>query len=408
MNNSRDVASSNRETILIDDEDRYSRLRLIAWWEQERLARSRILVVGAGALGNEVLKNLALLGVGELYVVDFDTVDPTNLARSVLFRVTDRGRAKAVVAAERAAELNPDTRVIPMTRDVQFGIGLGLFRDVDLVIGCLDNREARYWVNRSCWRVGTPWIDGAIEELSGIVRVFVPPLGPCYECGMNELDYQLINVRYSCPLLRRDEIAAGRAPTTPTIASIVAGWQVQEAIKLLHGLPTAAGCSLVYNGLANQFYTTRLPEKPDCLAHESFARIVELPLCAARNTARELFAALRSSSPDICLLLDRDLVLHFACEECRTSRDVLRPVGTVRQADAICPQCGRASRPHMQHRIDPESSYLDLTLADLGIPPYDIVRVQVGSEELGSEEYGVLLAGDCRDSELVAREPRAN
>src|SRR6478736_9020492 len=94
--------------LIIDDYDRYSRLRLIPWWRQERLAAARLLVVGAGALGNEVLKNLALLGVGTVYVIDLDTVEPSNLSRSVLFRNEDGGRAKAAVAAQRAAEINPE------------------------------------------------------------------------------------------------------------------------------------------------------------------------------------------------------------------------------------------------------------------------------------------------------------
>jgi molybdopterin/thiamine biosynthesis adenylyltransferase len=80
------------ETLVIDDDDRYSRLRLIGWWDQEKLAKARILVVGAGALGNEVLKNLALLGVGEIYLTDFDHIEKSNLTRSVVFRQRDCGR----------------------------------------------------------------------------------------------------------------------------------------------------------------------------------------------------------------------------------------------------------------------------------------------------------------------------
>ena len=104
------------ETLVIDDDDRYSRLRLIAWWEQEKLAAARILVVGAGALGNEVLKNLALLGVGFVYVVDFDEIEESNLTRSVLFRKRDCGRPKATAARrtvairrERWIEMPPPT-----------------------------------------------------------------------------------------------------------------------------------------------------------------------------------------------------------------------------------------------------------------------------------------------------------
>jgi adenylyltransferase/sulfurtransferase len=257
------------EPLWIDDEDRYSRLRLIAWWDQQKLSQARVLVVGAGAIGNEVLKNLALLGIGTVYIVDFDRVELSNLARSVLFRPSDRGRPKAEAAAEAMRTLNPDTTVVPLLADVIHEVGLGLFRHVDVVIGCLDNREARLWVNRCCWKTTTPWIDAGIQEINGVVKVFVPPDSACYECAMTENDYRLINLRYSCPLLRREDLLSGKVPTAPTIASIIAGLQVQEALKLIHDMPVSAGEAMVFNGVSNQFYSTRLPHREDCLSHET-------------------------------------------------------------------------------------------------------------------------------------------
>ena len=132
-----DVASpvaADEPDLIIDDDDRYSRLRLIPWWRQERLAAAKVLVVGAGALGNEVLKNLALIGVGTVIVIDLDAVEPSNLSRSVLFRVQDGGRAKAEVAAQRAGEINPDVTFHPIRGDVITDLGLGLFADVDVVM----------------------------------------------------------------------------------------------------------------------------------------------------------------------------------------------------------------------------------------------------------------------------------
>ena len=123
------------DPLLIDEEDRYSRLRLIAWWDQDKLAAAKVLVVGAGALGNEVLKNLALLGVGTVYLVDFDAIEESNLTRSVLFRRRDCGRDKAIAAAEMLHDLNPDTNVIAARANIITDVGLGLFRDVDVVIG---------------------------------------------------------------------------------------------------------------------------------------------------------------------------------------------------------------------------------------------------------------------------------
>ena len=200
-----------------------------------------MLVVGAGALGNEVLKNLALVGLGTIYVIDLDEVEPSNLSRSVLFRSEDGGQSKAEVAARRACELNPEITLIPIHGDVITDVGLGLFAEVDLVIGCLDNREARLWVNRQCWKVSTPWIDAGIQEIQGVVKVFVPPDSACYECAMTERDYQLLNLRYNCPLLRREEIVAGKVPTAPTIASMMAGAPGSGGVEAASRPPRGGG-----------------------------------------------------------------------------------------------------------------------------------------------------------------------
>lgn len=378
------------EALFIDDDDRYSRFRLIAWWDQAKLAAARILVVGAGALGNEVLKNLALLGIGHVDVVDFDLIEQSNLTRSVLFRHRDCGRPKAEAAGEALRDMNPDTKVRARLANIITDVGLGLFHDVDVVIGCLDNREARLWVNRQCWKVGTPWIDGGIQEINGVAKVFVPPGGACYECAMTEMDYRLINLRYSCPLLRREDLLAGKVPTAPTISSMIGGLQTQEALKLIHGMPVASGQALVYNGVANRFYTTNYQRREDCLSHETYPDAIELPL-SAEHTVADLFQATagRFSHGPLRLSLDRDLVVSLECARCESTRRVSRPQQAVPQSQAICPECGEPSRPTLQHAIAQDSPLVSEKLRAVGIPPYDIVRV--GNDH---EELAFLLAQD--------------
>jgi adenylyltransferase/sulfurtransferase len=362
--------------LVIDDEDRYGRLRLIPWWRQDRLASSRVLVVGAGALGNEAIKNLALLGVGTILVIDLDEVEPSNLARSVLFRMGDSGASKARVAGARARELNPDVTVLARHGDVLTDVGLGVFRACDVVLGCLDNREARLWVNRQCWKAGTPWVDSAIQEIQGVVKVFVPPDSACYECGMTRRDYELLNLRYSCPLLPREAILAGKVPTAPTIASMMAALQVQEALKLLHGLPTAAGHALVFNGVGNRFYTTALPYRDDCLSHEHYPDAFEVEL-GGDDPASRLFDEARARGLDgpLALALDRDLVSRVECPRCDWSETVLRPRTAVPLSRASCPRCGEMGRPELVSAVEEGSALASHRLADLGLPPYDIVRV---------------------------------
>ena len=371
-----DRSANDSEFLVIDDEDRYSRLRLISWWRQERLREARVLVVGAGALGNEVLKNLALVGLGTIYLIDLDEVEPSNLSRSVLFRSDDGGQPKADVAARRAGDLNPEITIVPIHGDVITDVGLGLFADVDLVIGCLDNREARLWVNRQCWKVGTPWIDAGIQEIQGVVKLFVPPESACYECTMTAKDYQLLNLRYSCPLLRREEIVAGKVPTAPTIASMMAALQVQEALKLLHGLPVVAGSALVFNGVSNQFYSTRLPRRDDCLSHETYPAPTELALGNDSSVA-ELFEAVGAQvEGPLQLVLDRELVVAIECPRCAWRGEVMRPRVKVRAAEAICASCLRPAVPVFTSVVEEFSTLAEETLSRVGIPPYDIVRVE--------------------------------
>jgi adenylyltransferase/sulfurtransferase len=371
------------DVLFLDDSDRYGRLRLIAWWDQEKLRGAKVLVVGAGAIGNEVLKNLALVGIGHVFIVDMDVIEDSNLARTILFRPADRGQSKAICAAQAIREINPDVRVTPIHGNVMTDVGLGLFRNVDVVIGALDNREARLWVNRSCWKVGTPWIDGGIQEINGVAKVFVPPDGACYECAMTDNDYRLINLRYSCPLLAREDLQAGKVPTAPTIASMIGGLQVQEALKLLHGLPVAAGAAMVFNGVANTFYKTAYQRRENCLSHETYPEPIELCLSAAAHTAGDLFAAAEShfdGSGRLSLALDRDLVVSLDCA-CGNVRRVMSPQQLVPAREAVCPACGQPSKPQLAHSVDSGSSLAGEKLASLGIPPYDIVRVSDGQNE---------------------------
>ena len=131
------------------DEDRYSRFRLIPWWDQERIRSAHVLVVGAGALGNEILKNMALLGFRHVVVVDLDRIEVSNLSRAILFRASDIGQSKADTVARAYRELLAEASIQPLTANVMQDCGLGLFAWADVILGGLDNREARV-VDQPC------------------------------------------------------------------------------------------------------------------------------------------------------------------------------------------------------------------------------------------------------------------
>lgn len=365
----------------IGDDDRYSRLELIGWWDQSRLRAAHVFVAGAGALGNEVLKNLALLGIGHVTVIDMDCIENSNLSRSVLFRAEDAGRPKATVAAEMLRRLNPDVEVTAIHGNLMTDIGLGLVRDMDVVVGCLDNREARLWLNRMCWKVSRPWIDGGIQEINGVCKVFVPPDSACYECGMTEADYRLMQLRYSCPLLRREDLILGKVPTAPTIASIIAGMQVQEVLKLLHDRDVDAGSAIVFNGQSNQLYKTRYQYNPECLSHETWEPIEQSPITCRDTIAEFCDWARQGKLPEKGhLVLDRDVVTFFRCRACQTSMKVLRALGQLTERDSICRTCGLPGVPDLEHRFDSEGPWTESRLCDLGVPDRDIVIWETGDQ----------------------------
>lgn len=380
------------ETIIITDPDtdRYHTFGYISWWRQEVVRNATILVVGAGALGNEVIKNLALMGIGNILIADFDTIEDSNLSRSVLFREKDRGRRKVDAAADMVKELNPDVNVKAWHGNINTDMGLGVFRHVDAVIGCLDNREARLSINRFCWAIGKPWVDGAIQELMGIVRVFWPGQGACYECTLTDVDYQLINLRYSCPLLARQNILQGKVPTTPTSASIVAAFQTQEALKLIHELEVQPGKAMMINGLTNDIYLTEYPVKQECMSHNRLDNIVELPTVTAEGTTiRELLQIAREKLGDEAVLeLGSELVVAMVCPDCGRETQVLQQMGKLYDTAFLCPDCGGRREMRLSHRITGEEDFLDKPLAAIDIPPLGIIRGRNGNQRIHLELTG--------------------
>jgi adenylyltransferase/sulfurtransferase len=375
MNNQFELNSSDFE------EDRYSRLRLIPWWDQEKIQNAKIMVVGAGALGNELVKNLTLLGIGNILILDMDSIENSNLTRSVLFRRSDVGRFKAEIAAERAMEINPDVNAVGIVANIIDDVGLGVFRRMDVVLGGLDNREARLAINQSCYKVNKPWIDGAIEVLNGFARVFVPGQGACYECTMTDMDWQLINKRKSCALLTHEQMAEGKIPTTPTSSSVIAGIQVQELLKILHkerNLPTLAGKGFVFNGLTHDSYVVEYQEKPDCMSHDTYDEIIEKNWSVEDITLKVLLLEIQAEMGETAVIdFDRDIATYGHCN-CGEHISLFMPVHKLRGNMLTCPKCGQQMSFDSIHSINGSEDFLNMTPEQIGIPPLHIICGRVG------------------------------
>jgi molybdopterin/thiamine biosynthesis adenylyltransferase len=387
-------------------EDRFHRFRLIEWWDQSKLARAKVLVIGAGALGNEIVKNLALLGIGNILIADLDCVENSNLSRSILYRAKDNGTYKAQAAALAARDIYPDIKVQPFVGNVVYDLGLGVFHWADVVIGGLDNREARLAINRNCWRVNKPWIDGAIEKIQGTARVFAPD-GPCYECTMSQTDWKLLQNRRSCNLLSRNEMETGRTPTTPTISSIIAGVQCQEAVKLLHGLETIKGRGFVFDGLSTDSYQIEFQRKESCYSHEILDQVVPLKEGVATLTAKAaLKEARKLLGRSAQIELARDVLEKLVCPQCKQQEQIFASLGKVSADKAACPHCPGVRREVVTfYKIRGNEDFIDQPLAQIGVPPFDILIARTRDRAIGLE-----LSGDAAqvlgplDAKMVADE----
>lgn len=365
--------------------DRYSRLRLISWWDQSKIANCRLLVIGAGALGNEILKNAALLGFRKVAIVDLDRIDESNLSRAVLYRDQDIGEFKAAVASRAYQAIISDSIVQPIVANVVSGCGLGLFEWADIIMAGLDNREARLWINRSAWKVNRPWVDGAIEGINGVARVFAPGVAPCYECTLGEVDWALLEKRMSCNLLLLDSEPEGKIPTTPTISSIVAGIQVQEAVKLLHGLPTLASRGFIFEGLNHSSYVVEYTQNPHCLSHYTVPDIVHLPESSGQLTLRDLHehACNELASNDVILEFSRDVVHKFICPSCGAEEEVFAPVGTIRFEASRCPKDAALRRVISIHSYSGKEDFGQQRLDQVGLPLFDLFLARSSQQEIG-------------------------
>ena len=373
----------SRQDFLDVTEDRYHRQRLISGWDQARLRRGKVLVVGAGALGNEVLKLLALTGVGHVLAVDMDRIELSNLSRGVLFRDGDLGQYKTDCAARRAMAINPEVTVHPLNCDVLLRGGLGLFLWADVVVGAVDNREARVFINSACSLAGKRWIDGAIQELSGVVRVFDPARGPCYECTMGETDRQLLAQRQSCARLAREAAAQGKVPSTALAASIIGSFQALEALKVLQGQEAMSGHGLHVEGWTGDVSRVAYPRRDECMGHEVLPGVEALGLgCRDITLGALLDRAEETLGPGAVLDLSRDVVLSLCCPDCGTEEPGGQVVGGVNEAQAACPGCGTHRVLDFSASISRETNVdLSRTPYELGLPPLDVVVARQGLDD---------------------------
>ena len=306
-----------------EERDLYDRQFRLEGWSQKLVKNSRVLIVGVGGLGCEIAKNLTMLGVGRLDLVDLDTIEHSNLNRQILFTGAKMGEPKAVAAARKLTEINPNVIIKGYYTSLE-RLNPAAYQAADVVIGGLDSMNARLNLNAQCIRFKKPLVDGGVSGYYGHVYTIFPYQNACYECNplpvvegdemaactvvgvprkrihclfkgdmafkekfdrdpnpkdINDIKFiqkvanELVNKHNFLPEYTEDDIVKvidRHDPGIITINAVISALQSHEAIKILHwkkghkGLGEPIKNYVIFNAITMKFYHIEKRRNPEC------------------------------------------------------------------------------------------------------------------------------------------------
>jgi len=303
-------------------------------------------VAGAGALGNEAVKALGLLGTGCVLVIDPDVVQPSDLTRSVLFRQTDfTGCNKAVALASAAAKLFPDTQFLAEGSEIA-DVGFGRLAGVDLLLSCVDSDLARLEIAYISTRLGIPVCDaglGTPNYSHGRVSWFPAASGACFGCKLTPRKRRELLTLWNATIRPcGDAPSEQAAPSTPTMAAMIGSAQVELGLRWkMQATSESQTFEISLDGEPRARWF-RTPRSASCPFHEFPGdRLCELP--SPQATFLDL---LESAGESACVLLDWPIVVRARCRDCGREWAPMQRAAVLRRKQgikSICPSCGSRS-----------------------------------------------------------------
>jgi molybdopterin/thiamine biosynthesis adenylyltransferase/rhodanese-related sulfurtransferase len=244
------------DSLSVDEVKRYSRHLIIpdvGMDGQKRLKNAKVLCVGAGGLGSPALMYLAAAGVGTLGIVEFDTVDESNLQRQIIHGQNDVGRSKAESARDSVQQINPYTNVVLHEVRLDSSNVMEIFAQYDLIVDGTDNFATRYLVNDAAVLLNKPYIWGSIYRFEGQASVFWEEHGPCYRC------------LYPEPPPPGMVPSCAEGGVLGVLCASIGSIQVTEAIKVLTGIgEPLVGKLMIYDALEMQYRKVNIRKDPNC------------------------------------------------------------------------------------------------------------------------------------------------
>jgi molybdopterin/thiamine biosynthesis adenylyltransferase/rhodanese-related sulfurtransferase len=286
-------AANANATLSNEEVMRYSRHLImpeVGMDGQLKLKQAKVLCIGTGGLGAPLGLYLAAAGVGRIGLVDFDSVDLTNLQRQILFGTSDIGRPKIEAAADRLRNLNPDIQMDQFETRLTSDNALDILKNYDIVVDGTDNFPTRYLVNDACVILGKPNVYGSIFRFEGQITIFGAPAGPCYRC------------LYPEPPPPGLVPSCAEGGVLGVLPGIVGAIQAAETLKLIIGKgEPLIGRLLLFDALAMRFRELKLrknPECPVCGEHPTITKLIDYAeFCGVRG--EEAASAAQSTVPEI-------------------------------------------------------------------------------------------------------------
>jgi adenylyltransferase/sulfurtransferase len=301
--------------LTVDEVRRYSRHLIIpdvAMAGQQRLMNAKVLCVGAGGLGSPALMYLAAAGVGTIGIVEFDTVDESNLQRQIIHGQSDIGKSKAQSAKAKISEINPFVQVITHEARLDNSNVNEIFSQYDIIVDGTDNFATRYLVNDACVLLKKPYVWGSIYRFDGQASVFWAEYGPCYRC------------LYPEPPPPGMVPSCAEGGVLGVLCATIGSIQTTEAIKVITGVgEPLIGSLMIYDALEMSFRKIKVRKDPNC------------PLCGDNPTQTELlpdyeaFCGVLSDAAEVAVkdstISVTDLASKMATEEDFYLIDVREP-----------------------------------------------------------------------------------
>lgn len=394
------------------------------------IKKAKILVVGVGAGGNEVLKNLLLMGFGNFTIIDFDIVEDSNLSRTTLFRKEDIGKSKSLVAAERLRDmaLHDNPNIVGLHGNLLTDFGKGLFIEHDIVISCVDTQKCRAFINDWCVRTKTPFFEMGFQRYDVNISFFAP-VGPMMQrngeiiekmpsndgefpsflgdfpvCLREEIGFgDFDEIRNSCSGYKVQDKNLAKIPTIQVAASMAGTLIATEVIKFLSGIDSIRNQILFFSGISYQTLPVGYRRHPKCTIHDE--RIpIELVQVSINSSLYEILNAIENKYRCTAIMyLPDSYVIEGICHGCGKRIQYHKRNSEIYDQERWCEDCrtncgdscavlglnypNHLKKVPQEITLSTDEEFLNMTLMEVGVPVNDILKFMLIDGENVAEKY---------------------